>query len=231
MRNGLTTCQMVTLNKGGGGADGLNQAKWGKGKSGNKNPKKKKKQVQATRQSSRLRSHGGLSIQKMATKRKQVQNLEIPGNNFNNSFAILNNIDDDVLVKSAKDLDITLAENEEGCYEQITAIKAEEKLRAHLAEANYLAHLENLAHNEGGNDEDILDLTIIDNSQRDVREDSDSNLNSSTKNARNQKKSKKNKRRGSCSGTLEALAGLKEENRLESIFYRRTLRELAFKKQ
>jgi hypothetical protein len=129
----------------------------------------------------------------MATKRKQVQNLEIPGNNINNSFAILNNIDD-VLVKSAKDLDITLAENEEGCYEQISAIKAEEHLRAHLAEANYLAHLEKLAHKEGGKDKDILDLTIIDNSQRVVREDSDPNLNSSTKNARSQKKSKKNKR-------------------------------------
>jgi hypothetical protein len=40
-----------------------------------------------------------------------------------------------------KDIEISLAKNEEGCREQITAIKTEEMLRANIAEANYLAHL------------------------------------------------------------------------------------------
>jgi hypothetical protein len=43
-------------------------------------------------------------VQKMATKRKQIQNLEITGKTINNSFAILNNIDDDVLLKTTKAL-------------------------------------------------------------------------------------------------------------------------------
>jgi hypothetical protein len=107
-------------------------------------------------------------VQKMATKRKQIQNLEITGKTINNSFAILNNIDDDVLLKTTKDIEISLAKNEEGCREQITSIKAEERLRANIAEANYLAHLQKLAHKECATVEEVLDLTIIDNSHRDI---------------------------------------------------------------
>jgi hypothetical protein len=39
-------------------------------------------------------------------------------------------------------------------------------LRADLAEASYQAYLETLRHKECNRDEDILDLTIIDNEQR-----------------------------------------------------------------
>jgi hypothetical protein len=42
----------------------------------------------------------------MATQRKQIQNLEITGKTINNSFAILNNIDDDLLLKMTKDIEI-----------------------------------------------------------------------------------------------------------------------------
>jgi hypothetical protein len=49
----------------------------------------------------------------MATKRKKKQNLEMSGNK-NNPFIILNSIDDDDLIRNAKDLDIILADDEKG---------------------------------------------------------------------------------------------------------------------
>jgi hypothetical protein len=74
--------------------------------------------------------------------------LESSGNKHNISFAILNNIDDDILLRTVEKLDITLADNVEGELIQISAIQVEEKLRASLAEAAYQAHLENLKHKE-----------------------------------------------------------------------------------
>jgi hypothetical protein len=50
----------------------------------------------------------------MATKRKQHQNLELPSTTKSNYFAILNTIDDDMLLQNAKELDIALASDEEG---------------------------------------------------------------------------------------------------------------------
>jgi exonuclease III len=69
--------------------------------------------LQASRQSQRLRNQGGISVEEMATKRKKKQNLEMSGNK-NNPFIILNNIDDDDLIRNAKDLDIILADDEKG---------------------------------------------------------------------------------------------------------------------
>jgi hypothetical protein len=46
-----------------------------------------------------------------------------------------------VLIQNAKDLDIRLVDSEGGQKEQIQPMKAEELLRAHLAEAEYQAHL------------------------------------------------------------------------------------------
>jgi hypothetical protein len=80
---------------------------------------------------------------------------------------ILNNIDDEVLMHTTKELDISLASSEEACRAQITAIKAEEKLRASLAEAQYQAHMEKLKQREEIHDE-VLDLSVIDNSKRDL---------------------------------------------------------------
>jgi hypothetical protein len=74
--------------------------------------------------------------------------LESSGNKHNISFAILNNIDDDILLRIVEKLDITLADNVEGELIQISAIQVEEKLRASLAKAAYQAHLENLKHKE-----------------------------------------------------------------------------------
>jgi hypothetical protein len=69
--------------------------------------------LQASRQSQRLRNQGGISVEEMATKRKKKQNLEMSGNK-NNPFIILNSIDDDDLIRNAKDLDIILADDEKG---------------------------------------------------------------------------------------------------------------------
>jgi hypothetical protein len=130
--------------------------------------------MMATRQSLRLRGHGGTLVEEMAVKRKQKQNLDDSSNARHNSFAILNQIDDEALLVTAKELYINLAHNEEGMREQISAIKAEERARTLIAEANYKVHLSNLMHKGGAQDDDILDLTVIDNDCRDLDHPSDS---------------------------------------------------------
>jgi hypothetical protein len=111
-------------------------------------------------------------VEELATKRKQVLILEVLGNNNSNSFVVLNNINDEYLTDSVRDLKINLANDREGCLAQISAIKAEEKLRADLDEANYRAYLEKLR--ERTQDADMLDLSIIDNNQRGFPSSSDS---------------------------------------------------------
>jgi hypothetical protein len=128
----------------------------------------------ATSQSSRLKVHGGIPVGELAAKRKQKQNLEVPGNQHPNSFTILNNIDDEVLIQTAKDLDIQLARNDDDIVKQVTAIKVEEKLRAAMAEAAYQAHLDSLKHKEFVRDDDGLDLNTFDNSSRDFPDKSGS---------------------------------------------------------
>jgi hypothetical protein len=96
---------------------------------------KRKKELQATRQSLRLKKQGGVPVEELATKKKQLHNLDPSGTSQKNAFAILNDIHDDALIKYAKDLDISLAKDEEGCRQEISATKAEEKLRGNIAEA------------------------------------------------------------------------------------------------
>jgi hypothetical protein len=139
-----------------------------------KKKSKKKMPPQATRQSSRLKVHGGIPVGELAAKRKQKQNLEISGNQRPNPFTILNNIDDELLIKTAKDLDIHLASNDDDMVKQVTAMKPEEKLRAAMAEAAYQAHLDSLKHKECVRDDDGLDLNTIDNSSRDFPENNGS---------------------------------------------------------
>jgi hypothetical protein len=68
------------------------------------------------------------------------------------------------LLRTAKELDIALADNLEGELEQISAIKDEERLRANLAEAAYQAHLDNLRHRDCCQIDEGLDMSVIDNS-------------------------------------------------------------------
>jgi hypothetical protein len=61
---------------------------------------------------------GGIPVEEMATKRKQIQNLELSGTNQTNSFAILNDIDDRTLLQTAQDLDTQLGSDDEKDLEQ-----------------------------------------------------------------------------------------------------------------
>jgi hypothetical protein len=61
---------------------------------------------------------GGIPVEEMATKRKQIQNLELSGSNQTNSFAILNDIDDRTLLQTAQDLDTQLGSDDEKDLEQ-----------------------------------------------------------------------------------------------------------------
>jgi hypothetical protein len=61
---------------------------------------------------------GGIPVEEMATKRKQIQNLELSGTNQTNSFAILNDIDDRTLLQTAQDLDTQLGSDDEKGLEQ-----------------------------------------------------------------------------------------------------------------
>jgi hypothetical protein len=102
-----------------------------------------------------------------------MKNLEISSTSSSNSFVVLNCIDDDILIQTTSELDIKVAEDDVGSKIIISAMKAEEKLRANIAEASYLAHLESLKHKECVRDDDGLDLAIIENSQRGNQEPSD----------------------------------------------------------
>jgi hypothetical protein len=44
----------------------------------NRKKTKKKVQLKATRQSSRLRGHGGIPVEELATKRKQKHHMDMP---------------------------------------------------------------------------------------------------------------------------------------------------------
>jgi hypothetical protein len=133
-------------------------------------------------------------MEELAAARKKVLNLETAGNKQTNYFVVLNEVEDNVLLQTAKDLEISLGDNETGCRNIIYAMKAEERVRANLAEVNYKAHLENLKNSERVQEEDILDLTIIDNSQRNLDKKSDSNPRVGAKEARNQNGRKKKKK-------------------------------------
>jgi hypothetical protein len=97
-------------------------------------------------------------------------------------------------LQTAQDLNISLADSVKGSKQQITAIKAEERLRASMAEAAYKAHLEKLKHKECVHDE-VLDLTVIDNDQRDFRGTLDSNNRNEAKIERNKRENRKKKKK------------------------------------
>jgi hypothetical protein len=113
------------------------------------------------------------------------------GTKHSNSFDILNEVDDEYLVKTAKALEISLTSDDEGCKAQISAIKAEERLRANLAESTYQAHLANLKLKDRIQADEGLDLAIIDNNKRDFPSSSDSQIEKNSKKHRNHKGARK----------------------------------------
>jgi hypothetical protein len=148
-----------------------------------------------------LKTQGGVSAEEMATRRKQKQNLDNSGTKHLNPFAVLNSIDDDVLLQRTKDLDLRLAEDDTSSKAVITAIKAEEQLWAAVAEATYQDHLDSLKHKECVQEDDVLDLTIIGNSQRGCSIPSDSLVESDKNKVRVRRAIGKRKKRDLCFGT------------------------------
>ena len=115
----------------------------------------------ATRASSRI-PRDGIPVAEKAMKRAQERD-ELTGN----PFTILNNASNDDLRKIALDLDI----NSDFLDENLNAMKAEELVRADLAQANYKTYLSKLKHKEispGEEDLQYLGLDIIDNGTRDM---------------------------------------------------------------
>jgi hypothetical protein len=53
-------------------------------------------------------------VEEMVTKKKQRQNLDGLGMKHYNPFVVLNSLEDEVLIQIAKDLDISLASDDEG---------------------------------------------------------------------------------------------------------------------
>jgi Arc/MetJ family transcription regulator len=78
---------------------------------------KRKKQALglATRQSLRLKSQGDHNGGK-SNQDEAEENLDIPGMEPN-PFAVVNNLDDNVLAQTAKDLGVSLGDSEESCRE------------------------------------------------------------------------------------------------------------------
>ena len=121
----------------------------------------KPKVTVATRASSRI-PRDGIPVVEKAMKRAQERD-ELTGN----PFTILNNASNDDLRKIALDLDI----NADFLDENLNAMKAEELVRADLAQANYKTYLSKLKHKEispGEEDLQYLGLDIIDNGTRDM---------------------------------------------------------------
>jgi hypothetical protein len=68
---------------------------------------------------------GGVPVEEMATKRKQLKNLKLTGNTKLNPFVALNSLDNEVLIQTARELDIKLSNDDKDSNNVITAIKTE----------------------------------------------------------------------------------------------------------
>ena len=119
----------------------------------------------ATRTSSRVPRDGVPIAEKAARRAQERDELS------SNPFTILNNHSNESLRKIALDLDIA----DSFIEENLTAIKAEELVRADIAQAQYRAYLASLRNREippGEEDAHCLGLERIDNSSRELEPDS-----------------------------------------------------------
>lgn len=126
--------------------------------------KKNRHPAVAIRTSSRISRKDGPILEK-ATKRVQEKDELFGGNKNVNPFTVLNFVPNSHFHNVMKDLDIEVVEVDT----QIESVRAEEIVRAKLADANYRNFLEkNLAKSAPQGEEDLADLTmeIIDNASR-----------------------------------------------------------------
>ena len=122
------------------------------------------KVVIATRVSNRIQQDGRSMLEK-AMQRAQNRDDVSKGISESNQFLVLNNLSNDYIqeVASALDLDIVNVDT------QIEVFKAEEKVRAALAEANYKEYLESVNKRTAPQGEEAIQeysLNVIDNTAR-----------------------------------------------------------------
>jgi hypothetical protein len=122
------------------------------------------KVVIATRVSNRIQQDGRSMLEK-AMQRAQSRDDVSKGISESNQFLVLNNLSNDYIqdVASALDLDIVNVDT------QIEVFRAEEKVRAALAEANYKEYLESVNKRTAPQGEEAIQeysLNVIDNTAR-----------------------------------------------------------------
>lgn len=125
---------------------------------------KRKPPAVATRVSSRISKNTGPMLEK-ATQRRQEKDALIGGKNDCNPFTVLNNVSNSHIHNVMKDLDIEVGDIDT----QIEAFRAEEIVRAALAEANYKCYLERINKKDAPQGEEALAelaMEAIDNSCR-----------------------------------------------------------------
>jgi hypothetical protein len=92
-----------------------------------------------------------------------------------NTFVVLNSVDDNILQLIAKDGDIKLGEGTEEILENICAIKLEEQTRAMLAEAQYKQRHEKMLTEKHAIEGENLTLACVENNQRGLEKKLDEN--------------------------------------------------------
>lgn len=144
-----------------------NQQSWVVSGSKKKTKKQKKSKVMiATRVSSRVPMDGRTMMEK-AMQRAQDKDVASKGNSSANQFLVLNELDNEHIQNVVSELDLEI----DNLDTQIDTFKAEERVRAALAEANYKEYLEKIKKRTAPQGEEELseyNLGIIDNSTREV---------------------------------------------------------------
>jgi hypothetical protein len=144
-----------------------NQHPWVVSSSKRKTKKHNKgKVVIATRASSRAPKDGRTMMEK-AVQRAQDRDVVTKGTSPANQFLILNELDTEHIQNIVSELDLEI----DNLDTQIDTFKAEERIRAALAEANYKEYLDKINKKTAPRGEEELsefNLSIIDNSTREV---------------------------------------------------------------
>jgi hypothetical protein len=120
----------------------------------------------ATRASSRIPKDGRTVLEK-ATQHVQQKNDTSKGIHISNQFLILNNLENDYICDVASTLDLNI----ENVDTQLEVFKAEERVRAALAEANYKEYSASVNKRTSPQDEEEIqeyNLEAFDNLARDA---------------------------------------------------------------
>lgn len=119
----------------------------------------------ATRTSSRIPKDGRTILEKAIQQAQQKNDISKGTSSSSNQFLVLNNLENDYIIDATSKLDLTI----EDIDSQIETFRAEERVRAALAEANYREYLEKMNRKSAPQgEEEVQDyaMTVMDNSAR-----------------------------------------------------------------